>query len=380
MSVSIEATSMQSTSVNRVRTITRARLAGLLVLLACVPFVRAQAMRNLIEAALDEKISKRIEITERPIPVALVELEKLTGLHFDAADNVLDKLPYGAQTRISIVVQDMSVRRALTQIFEGLGLAMRVADDRIAVEPSPALERLGRRLTGEELELFQKLAAGSWAALKPSDINVEFRLASKEDPAKAFDQALHAAPPGSALAQLEAATQGLGWLWVPGGHAIVIYSRADDVQQRLDRSIDVSYRRTALDELLVDLGKRVGVTVHFEPGALQHVSARERNVDLVQRDTTVRQILELIGGNTGLVYEVVDDGIVIGNPPPTSAPAGEGGGERVRVVAILRVPVGTDGTTIDFLIRSDELPAEFKALRERKLPQVIELLRKQSAD
>jgi hypothetical protein len=352
-------------------------LAGLLLGLVLTPAVRAQGMRDLVEAALDEKITQRIEIPEQPIRDALAELEKTTGLHFELHQMAIDWMPYGEQTRLSIVIQDMSVRRALERIFAGLGLAMRVADNRVLVEPGPVLDRLGRRLTIDEVGLLQKLASQPWSALKPEDFAVEFRIPSgKENPQQVFEQAMRDGPPVDALTQLETATQRLGWLWVPAGKTIVVYSRVDDIQQRLDRPLDLNYQRVSLDNLLLDLGKRIDVTIHFEPGALQKVAARERHIDLVQRGTTVRQVLELITGNTGLWYEVVEDGVVVGAKPaagPGSEPPAE---QPQRVVAILRVPVGTDGTTIDFLIRADELPPEFKALRDRKLPQVIEELRK----
>ena len=58
-------------------------LAAVLLVAALTPAVRAQAMRDLIEAALDEKITQRIEIPEQPIRDALAELEKRTGLHFE---------------------------------------------------------------------------------------------------------------------------------------------------------------------------------------------------------------------------------------------------------------------------------------------------------
>lgn len=356
-------------------------LAALLLGLAVAPAVRAQAMRDLVEAALDEKITQRIEIPEQPIRDALAELEKRTGLHFELHQMAVNWMPYGEQTRLSIVIQDMSVRRALERIFGGLGLAMRVADDRVLVEPGPVLDRLGRRLTIDECGLLQKLASQPWSAMKPDDFSVEFRIPPGKDnpnPQQVFEQAMREGPAVDALTQLEAATQRLGWLWVPAGKTIVVYSRTDDIQQRLDRPVDCNYQRVALDKLLVDLGKRIDITIHFEPGALQKVAARDRHIDLIQRGTTVRQVLELITGNTGLWYEVVEDGVVVGAKPaagPGSEPAGE---QPQRVVAILRVPVGTDGTTIDFLIRADELPPEFKALRDRKLPQVIETLRKET--
>jgi hypothetical protein len=58
------------------------------------------------------------------------------------------------------------------------------------------------------------------------------------------------------------------------------------------------------------------------------------------------------------------------------AGAGANAPRRPSIVAILRIPVGDDGTTIDFLIREDEVPPEFAELKARKLPEVVELLRK----
>lgn len=343
-----------------------------LVLGALVWSAPAQGLRDLVEAALDQRITERVEISERPVRDVLFELEQRTGLHFLLDDLAVEWLPYGEQTRLALVLDDVSVRQALTRIFDGLGLRLRVDRDRVVVEPGPVLDRLGRRPTLEEVTLLQRLSSQPWPALPPEQRSVEFRLPLTPDPRVALERALAAAPAGVALAQLEAATAGLGWLWVPSGSAIQVYSRSEDVQQRLDRPLDLSYRRRPLDELLLDLGRRIDILVHFEPGALQRVAARERYVDLVQRGTTVRQVLELLVGRTGLWYEVAEDGIVVGAVAQEAT--GRPGGEA-RVAAILRVPIGTDGTTIDFLIREDELPAEFRELLDRKMPQVLELLR-----
>lgn len=366
----------------------RLLLALVLVALLLTPLTWAQNMRDLIDAALDEQIKQKIEITERPIRDALTELEKATGLHFVLTDQVLDLMPYGAETRVSIVVQDMSVRSALGRIFTGLGLELRVAHDRIEVDPAPWLERLGRRLSIEEVELLQYLHSAAWAELKPAPPTVQFRLdpvapgeeTQHELLKRAFERDMASSTNVVALAALEKVTQSLGCSWVPAGRGITVYSRTEDIQQRLDRPFDADYRRIPLDELLLDLGRRTGIKVRFEPGVLQRVQARDRHVDLVQRNTTVRQILELLVGNTGLVYEVLEDGIGISVPPPATGAPATADDAGSRVVAILRVPVGADGTTIDFLIRAAELPPEFKQLRERKLPQVIELLRKDAAN
>lgn len=342
--------------------------------------VYADDIRNLVEQALDQKITRPIEIAERPIREALAQLEPATGLRFVLDAKAAEWMPYGEQTRIAITLRDVSVRQALTQLFAGMGLQMRVEKDRVLVEPSPVLDRLGRKLTVDEVETLQKLASRSFNQLKPGEIDVQLRLPPEPDPGKLFEEVMRSQPPADGLTQFESATQQAGWLWVPRGKSIVVYSRSEDVQQRLDRPLNVEYQRVPLDELLVDLGKRVDITVHFEPGALKQVSARERLVDLVQRDTTLRQVLELVSGRTGLHYDVVEDGIVIFPVKPeagatNATSSGGGSGSADPVVAILEVKVDAE-RSVHLLVRASELPEDLKRLRERELPAFNEAIRK----
>ena len=351
------------------------RLAGLALLLILPASATAQGMRDLVEAALDEKITERVEIPARPIRAALAEVTTATGLEFLLDDEAVQLLPYGVQTQVTIVMEDISVRRALGRIFDGLGLTMTVEDAGVHLQPAPWLARLGRRITIDEVELLQKLAAGPWANLNPGDITIRLDLPTDGDPRAELDALLRAGGGASALDQLEIATQRMGCFWTPEAGIVVVYSRAADIDQRLGRTIDINYRRAPLDQVLLGLSRQIGVTFHFEPAALQSVQAAQRKLDLVQHGVTARQVLELIAGSTGLWYEIVEDGVVIG-----AAPAADQRPPGSRVVAIMRIPVGDDGTTIDFLFRADELPPEFSELRSRKLPEIIEILRLQLAD
>ena len=160
----------------------------------------------------------------------------------------------------------------------------------------------------------------------------------------------------------------LGWVWRPDGASLVFEQRRDDILRRLDWPLDMAYQREPLDRLLVDLGARVGVLVKFEPGALQKVSARERNVDLIQRGLSVRQILERICGNTGLRYEVQDDGLQILAPvEDASGPTAATIQQWVRVEVEIR-----PGVTMDLFLRLDQLPAEFQAAAQKKLNQILQ--------
>lgn len=349
------------------------RRAAVVLALAVTPLLAAQQVRDLVEAALDQKITDRIEIAEQPVRAALAELKTATGLRFVLDERAVEWMPYGEETRISIVMEDISVRRAVGRIFASLGLTLHVVDDKVVVVPAPVLERLRRRLSVDEVGLLRKLAERRWGALKPGEVAVDFRVPADEDPRVLLEQSLEAVGGRDALEQLEAATSRLGWLWTPEGSGIMIYSLSATIEERLDRPLDMYFRRMPLDRLLLELGRMIDITVHFEPGALQRVDARERQVDLVQRGMTTRQVLELIAGNTGLWYEVTEDGIVLGGP--VGADGGGAAPRTPRVAAILRIPIGDDGTTIDFLIREDELPPEFIAFRDRKMPEIIEILR-----
>jgi hypothetical protein len=325
----------------------------------------AQLPRDLVEEALDQPLAE-LEIKDTPIRDALARLEQRTGLHFVIDDAVVDLMPYGARTRVSVVIRDMSVRSGLTQVLDGLGLQMLVDPGEILVVPGPVLERLGRRLTIDEVNLLGTLAAGPWSRAEAA-VRPEFRIDPQDRPADALRQALEQAQGSNALRQLEAATAALGWVWRPDGSCLVFERRRDDVARRLDWPLDLSYQREPLDRLLVDLGARVGVLIKFEPGALQKVSARERTVDLIQRGLSVRQTLERICGNTGLRYEVQDEGVQIMAPvEDASGPTAATIQQWVRIEVEIR-----PGVTMDLFVRQDQLPPEFQAEAQRKLREIL---------
>jgi hypothetical protein len=339
-----------------------------------VPLAAAQSISDRINAALDREIDDEIEIEDQPIRDALYELEKATGLRFAIHEQALEWMPYGERTRISMELDDISVRAGLTRIFTGLGLTMRVEGDRVLIEPAPVLDRLGRRLTLDEVRLLQRLAAKPWRKIDSDDLRLAFRMETDGDWRKRLEWAISEVPPGNAAEQLEAAVAQWDAVWVPQGDSILIYSRKGEIGKLLDRPMDLNLKRIALDKLLLTLSQRTGVPLRFQPGALESVGAGERRVDIVQRDITFRQVLELIAGSTGLRYAVTGDGVEISSARAMVTQRDSG----PRVVAILRVPMA-DGTTFDILLREDQLSEEHRdlidRLLERKLPEVIEVLR-----
>jgi len=346
---------------------TRTVLALLTVALA-VPALMAQLPRDLVDEALDQPV-KELVIQDTPIRDALSRIEQQTGLRFELDNGVIELMPYGERTRISIVIRDMSVRVGLARVLDGLGLQMLVEDDHVLIVPAPVLERLGRRITLDEVNVLGRLAGDDWDALAASNTlpPLDFRIDAGQQPRETLSKAIAQVDAPSALTQLEAACDTLNWVWYPEGQRVIFERRRDEIRRRLDWPLDLTYQRVPLDRLLVDLGARIGVLIKFEPGALQRVSAAERPVDLIQRGVGVRQILEKVCGNTGLRYEIDDEGVQILVPlAEADKPTAANIQQWVRVEVEIR-----PGIKMDYFLRLDQLPPDLRDEAQRKLEQTL---------
>ena len=355
-----------------------ARLTIALLLAGLPPTSAGDDLRDLVEEVLDQN-AREISILGEPIRAALSQLGEQSGLRFVLDESAVHWMPYGERTRVSLVIDGITLRQGLRQMFDGLGLAMRTVDDKVRVEPAPVLDRLGRRLSYDEMRLLQNLAAKNWAELEEASKVVQFRGLTGSDLRPSLEAAIAQVQAPNALRELEAATESLGWHWIPQGQMIVAYSRTEDVWYRLQREVDLNYQNAPLDDVLIDLGNRVGVTVLFEAGVLDRIQAQNRTIDLIHPRTTPLQTFERICGATGTCFDVLEHGVLIGRPgdetgaTDAATPARRG---TARVVAVLRVPVGQDGTTVEFPFYEDTVPPEFLRLLDQKLPVVLDGLRR----
>ncbi|MFO0837828.1 MAG: hypothetical protein U1D55_04830 [Phycisphaerae bacterium] len=341
---------------------------------ALCPSSLGQSDAERVERMLDQPI-RRIQIVNQPFKKALEELEDHTKLKFKIEDDVLDLMPYGEDTRISFIMHDMSTREALKQAFDGLGLAITLDDGKVRIKPGPILERLQRKLTLQETALLERLAGGPWDEIvRVKEVKVEFRADPASKPQEQFERAIRQFR-GPALRQLDETARLLGWTWTPEGDTIVFSSRREDIQRRLDRPLELKFQRTRLDDVFMELSQRAGIAIEFAPGALQRVNARERIVDLVQRRTTARALLERLCGLTGLSYEVTDNSVriscagaapgpveppAVANPAPPVNPPQDGRREIIGYVIVYM-----DGRPVQVPIYEGDLPeAAEQALKE----------------
>ncbi len=347
------------------------RVVGIVaVLLLAVPVVvRGQSSGGVSIAQKLDGPAPDIAIPLEPIRTVFSQLEQKTGLRFVIDDAVMDFMPYGEQTRIAVTIRHTTVRAGLARMLDGLGLVMRFEGGAVRVEPGAVLRRLGRRLTAAQLGLLRRLAAQppDNLAATPGVVPLDLRLSPKGDPRAELERVLKQIHAPNALRALEAACDTLGWVWYPEEDAVVVFSRKEDVRRRLARALDLDFHRVPLDELLVTLGQRAGVLVRFEPGALGKIAASQRRVDLTQRGVSVRQVLERICGNTGLRYEIDDEGVLLRGPTSEAiGPTAASIQQWVRIELELR-----SGVKMDVFLRQDQLPPDLHREMEQKLREVL---------
>lgn len=333
----------------------------LAALIVAASTAAAQLPRDLIEQALDQPLES-LEIETGPILKTMEALGDKTGLRFVIEPPVVDLMPYGEQTTVGVTIKRASVRDGLAQVFDGLGLKIEIVGDRVLIVPSPMLARLGRRLTIEEVNLLGKLSQGP---LSGRELPIEIRIDPQGKPRERFDAAVAQITAGNAVRQLESVAATLAWSWHVDGGAVVVERRQDEFRRRLDWPVDLSYQRAPLDRVLVDLGLKIGVTMLFEPGSLKAIDARDRAVDLIQRGISVRQTLERLCGNTGLRYELTDDGVKITLPSSGDAIPG-GRADQIRVSVEVR-----PGVTVDGYIRAESLPEDLRAEWNKRVRELL---------
>jgi hypothetical protein len=367
-----------------------ARLAALLaVSIATFGYAQSRNSAALINAGLDKPIAFKLDNT--PLPKVLESIEDKTGVPVRLVEGAYDVLPYGTDTPITATVENLSLRDALVAIGTKLGLRVELRNEFVELVPHPALMRLGRRVTLQELRTLDVLGSRaidlsksdhpdvlpltksidqSLAAFDgelktkgqpPAKIVVEVRSAEGVDPTKPTPVMLSRG--ATLLDALEAIDKQSKLTWYPWGDSVVVLPKKDVIRGLLDRPMAAHYDGVDLSEVLMDLAKRGGVEFNVEPGAIQRVPPEFRIVKL-NADASLRQVLEALQGYTGIGYLVGDDGVYLWNENSSPANAGRG-----RVIASIEV---TPGTTV-FVRENDLSEAARDAIEAQRKAKVDSL-------
>ncbi len=321
-----------------------------------------------VQKALDRPVD--LEVSETPVGEVFLRLTEKTGVPFDVDPYALELLPYGEQTRLTVSMKNVTLRKALPAMLGSLSLQWSVEGDRIHVYPGEALARIGRRVSYDELATLQKLRTGKLTppAQGASVIeqlraisgnpNLDLSFAMVTDRQAALDRAA-AVLPGTAMDFLDALVANRPWAWYLWGDEVRIVTGEQQVRRQLDRQVSLRYRGAKLSEVLLDLARQGRIPLEMEPGVLQMVPADAReSFNLVMADASIAEALQVISGATGLAFEVTHEGVRVEASDALTTQT-QGNGERRRSPFFVRMSLpGPEGVTIDIFLRSDELPDE----------------------
>ncbi len=284
----------------------------------------ASVTSALISKALDSQ--QKLEL-DTVLPQAMEQIGNITGVRIEADPAVWDLLPWGEQTNITARIENRTLRDGLTAITQKLGLELALTDEAVELRPMPALRRLGRRSTVQELAALDLLRS---TPMNPSSDRltvaellsaVDSKLESAKAPFvvenRAPDQTqsqkIAVAKNATMAEALETMSQQTNATWYPWGKSIVVLPKREQVRGQLSKTLTARYNGVDVGQVLLELFQRAGVDFTVEPGAYEHVPASYRNIKLMLDDATIQQALETVGGYTGLGFEVTDQGVHVWN-------------------------------------------------------------------
>jgi hypothetical protein len=312
------------------------RRLSLISILALSLFASAMAHAETTSALIGQAMDKQLPKTETTfdgtLPQAIQMFGDETGVPIVADDSVYEALPWGDLTTFHAVFKHQTLRQSLTAICQRLGLDYEIQDQNIYLRPLPALVRLGRRSTVEELQELDFLSRAPLDA-KQSHLSASALLDlidSRLEKSAYTIQDRAFAPKNSpeiniarnstladALNEIDAQTNAT---WYPWGKGIVVLKKSDQIRMQLSKRITLRISNEDVTQVLLDLSQRTGVAFQIEPGAIQKIDPQYRTIRLSMENATGQQALESIAGFTGLGYRITDDGVSIFNAlSPTAA-------------------------------------------------------------
>lgn len=262
------------------------------------------------------------------LPIAINAIREQTGVRIEATPAVYELLPWGDQTTITAKIEGKTLRDALEAIAHKLGLIVVLKDEVVELRPMPALARLGRRSTVQELQsldLLVKTPLGL-ATDRPTvrqlleavdqklvDTKSPFAIENRSAEAARPEQQVFVARNASLMDALEAIAKETRATWYPWGKSIVVVPKEDQIRNQLGKSITIRYNGVDVSQVLAELSQRSGVEFSIEPGAIQRIPVEFRTIRLYLDNATIKQALENLAGFTGLGYVVNESGVYIWN-------------------------------------------------------------------
>jgi hypothetical protein len=345
-----------------------------LVGMVLAPWADASAARS--DAGLQVALDKPVELDAADVPIAQVfqRLTGLTGVKFTIGPEVYACLPYGELTRMSVKVPKTTLREALSPMLAPLAMEWTIEGRAVRIVPSPALLRMTRRATREELIVLGKIhsvrmqptdKAGPVIeqlrkATGDKDLNLLFHM--PEVDGNALIERAERVLPAVAAAWLDMLCHGQGRTWYLWGDDIMIVEKKMQIGRQLRRQVSLRYENAELVTVLLDLARQARLKLSMEPGVMDYLPSETReNFNLVMAEATIGQALEVISGATGLVFLREDEGIKVqaSERLKDQTPAGADA-RKPRLFYLKKSMPLPGGGTVDIIVPPEEVPEDIR--------------------
>jgi hypothetical protein len=361
--------------------VSRVIISAILLLLVGLnsPAARGQDTSALINEQLDKPVAK-LELNGT-LPAVMNTIGEQTGVKLEASPAVWDLLPWGQGTNINAKIENQTLRQALEAITRKLGLVFVLKDQSVELRPMPALRRLGKRATIQELKALDLLTATPLAAntdhlpahqlleavdQKLVDLKSDFAIENRSGESVKPDQVIPLSRNASLADALESLTNATGATWYPWGKSIVVVPKEDQVRNQLLKNISVRYNGTDISQVLMELSQKAGINFDMQPGAVQNVPPEFRSVRLVLDNATIKQALDTISGFTGLGYSVNDKGVYIFNSSSAA------GAPREPTVGLIPLDNG-----MQIVVKESQIPPDMREYLKLKTQKQLQKIRQQ---
>lgn len=357
----------------------RSLILAVLVLVCGVLPLGAQETSALINEALDQRVELELNST---LPEAMRAITEKTGVPIEADRDVWQLLPWGEQTTVTASIKDATLRGALQAITQELGLRFVLADEAVELRPVPALKRLARRATVEELNALSLLTSTPFNQRQSSMRigrlleAVDQQLLELKSPyaienrVLAIDELEVPVPRNATLADaLDVIPTHTNATWYPWGQSVLVVQKTDPIRNQLQKTVTRRWEGVDVNQVLLELSQLSGVPFHIEPGAVGKIPPELRNIRLVLDNASIQQALENIAGFTGLGYVVNDEGVYLWNQQSQSA-AG-----RDPIVGVVPLDNGMQA-----VITQSQVTPELRQYLEHKTREQLEKVREMMKD
>ena len=374
---------------------------------------------------LQAKLSKEVKIQLKDVTIveALEKIGEKAGLEIVLSDEAAWKLPQGAATRLSVMLQG-PLAESLTEMLNAFFMRYAVGEEQITIYPRPELEHILGRPTTKQLELLRDIytkpievywneepqssineALGQEVLVLPIDLHKELnnKLRVLREREKVVRTVAEKTEERDGKVVTEKVTKELyklsapltvaqllsrrNWAWYLSGvdflnqiPEIHIVGEGDFRKAKLEQIVDISMEDDAA-VVIQRLANWTGMELYWDkrdpewPDGV--IGVGMQNTKLGQ---ALRNVISMVDGEYSI--NVDDNRIVVVGPKKRAAPRAtrmsrrpSESGKIVRAggdyVGKISIPMDGGEYYIEFMLRESDLTEELRKLRDEKMEQIL---------